>query len=390
MHRQRNPLSKAGAQQPFRGIAGARVSYRKQPGGWRVARHRARERVMRAWLGLSLVALVAVILLPSAGVAQPQDLMKRMRCLACHVGESQHHLDGKEHQSKSSTIAMPEFERGDHGKMLCADCHSKGFTTFPHRNMKTETCMDCHPRTEPKEAAADKPYDFERILKEFEATAHFTEFQDEKEKCCGTATGKVGATSGISVVSKRNRDMTAKQRFTCEHCHEPHYFQATARIKDPQAILKNDNGPCLHCHMDGSTVALKDPAKPNLVAAHAYMPYAELHLQGTRCVDCHSSVATKVAHDLPKGMKAHQGCNTCHSIDSVLLSRLYRYASAPEGTAAGFHNAGIMKDGYVMGANRNRWTDVAAYLFVTAGLVLVGAHGGWRILARRRKEGAEP
>jgi len=333
---------------------------------------------------LSMIAL-GTALMPNGAVAQAQDLMKRMRCLACHVGESQHHLDGKEHQSKSSTIAMPEFERSDHGKMLCADCHAKGFTTFPHRNMKTETCMDCHPRTERKAAEADKPYDFERILKEFEATAHFTEYQDEKEKCCGTATGKVGATSGISVVSKRNRDPTAKHRFTCEHCHEPHYFQATARIKDPQHILKNDNGPCLHCHMDGSTVALKDPAKPSLVAAHAYMPYAELHLQGTRCVDCHSSVATKVAHDLPKGMKADQGCNTCHSINSVLLSRLYRYASAPEGATAGFHNTAILRDGYVMGATRNRWTDIAAYLFVTAGLVLVGVHGGWRILARRRR-----
>jgi len=329
------------------------------------------------------IALGAVFL-PRAAAAQAQgDLMKRMRCLACHVGESQHRLDGKEHQSKSSTIAMPDFEGADHGKMQCSDCHSKGFAIFPHRNMKTETCMDCHPRQEAKEAEADKPYDFEGIRKEFEASAHFTEYQHEAEKCCGTSAGKPGAKPGVA--SKRARDMSAKQRFTCEHCHEPHYFKATGGIKDPGLILKNDNGPCLHCHMDGSSVALKDPAKPNLVAAHAYMPYAELHLQGTRCVDCHSSVAGNVAHDLPKGMKADQGCNTCHSLDSVLLRRLYRFVDGPNATKAGFHSAAIMKDGYVMGANRNRWTDLAAYLLLTTGLVFVFAHGGWRILARRRK-----
>lgn len=335
----------------------------------------------------AMLCLAAMLMLGGRSEAAGQaDFMKRMRCLACHVGESQHRLDGKEHISKSSTIDMPQFENADHGKMLCADCHSKGFTNFPHRNMKTETCMDCHPRKEAKDAEADRHYEFERINREFEATVHFTEYKHAKERCCGTAVGKAGAGGGAGAAANRKmRETGANQRFTCEHCHEPHYFKATAHIKDPALILKNDNGPCLHCHMDGSSVALKDPATPNLLAAHAYLPHADMHLKGTRCIDCHTSVTPTVAHDLPKGMKADQGCNTCHSIDSIVVRRLYRYVDNARATEAGFHNAALMKDGYVMGANRHRWTDIAAYLLLSMGMVLVIAHGGWRVLARKRK-----
>lgn len=368
---------------PKRAVHQTFISFGDHPSA-RLSAHRPT--VGGVWLLFALMSVFMLAAILGAGIAAAAgqgDFMKRMRCLACHVGESQHRLDGQEHISKSSTIDMPQFESADHGKMLCADCHSKGFTNFPHRNMKTETCMGCHPRKEAKEAEADKKYEFHRINKEFEATVHFTEYQHNKERCCGTAPGKQ-RTAGAGA-NRKMRETGNNQRFTCEHCHEPHYFTATARIKDPKRILKNDNGPCLHCHMDGSSVALKDPAGPNLVAAHAYLPYADQHLNGTRCVDCHTSVSPTVAHDLPLGRKADQGCNTCHSIDSIEVRRLYRYVDNAHATKAGFHNAALMKNGYVMGANRNRWADLAAYLLVSMGLVLVLAHGGWRMLARKQK-----
>lgn len=305
-----------------------------------------------------------------------------MRCLACHVGASQHVLDGKPRRSSSSTIDLKHFQDADHGKLDCSECHAKGFDVFPHRSKKTETCMDCHPRKEAG-AADDKPYEFERMREEFEETVHFTEYRHAKEKCCGTATGKTPVQS-FPPGSDDGEPKKANERFTCEHCHEPHYFKATRRIKEPHLIRANDNGPCLHCHMDGATVALADPAKPNLIEAHKYLPYAELHLKGTRCIDCHSSVTKAVTHDLPKGKGADQGCNSCHSIDSVLLTRLYRYADTTQ-SKLGFHNTRLLEDGYVMGANRHRWTDVTAYLLMSFTFALVFTHGGWRIWARGKR-----
>lgn len=347
------------------------------------------------WFGIvSCVAVVTAFATPSSrATGKPQaaqasetpNIMKRMRCLACHVGANQHVLDGKPRRSSSSTIDIAKFRDADHGKLDCAECHSKGFTIFPHRSAKTETCMDCHPRQE-EGARDDEPYDFHRMREEFEGTVHFTEYRHAKEKCCGTA-ARTPTGEATPVQNAGSGEAKANERFTCEHCHEPHYFKATERMREPHLIRANDNGPCLHCHMDGATVALADPAKPSLLEAHRYLPYAQRHLDGTRCIDCHASVGKAVTHDLPKGKGADQGCNTCHSIDSVLLRRLYRYAE-PSEAALGFHNAAILRDGYVMGANRHRWTDVAAYIVMTFSLALVFAHGGWRLWARMKQMSA--
>lgn len=327
---------------------------------------------------------IGVVLIASPVVGGTGESTQNLQCMACHAGPGRLVFDAKTGQSRSVTISIDEFRRADHGKSQCLDCHSKGFATFPHRAKKTETCMDCHPRKD-KGADADKPYDFDRMRKEFEGTIHFKDYIHAKERCCGTTTGKPQpvAPTASTGDGRPSQEKKAGQRFTCEHCHEPHYFKATAHIKEPLLIRENDNGPCLRCHKDGATGPLADPAKSSLVVAHRYLPQAQLHLDGTRCVDCHTNVMTKVAHDLPKGKGADQGCNTCHSIDSVLLTRLYRYAEGG-GQKLGFHNSRMLQDGYVMGGNRHKWMDIAAYLLMSVGFTLVLTHGGWRALARWR------
>lgn len=352
---------------------------------------------MRARLASGCAAALfagVVISLKFCGLALPAaaetgDAVQRLRCLACHAGANRLTAPSKAAPTRGGTISIPDFRDADHGNIHCLDCHSKGFAIFPHTQKKTETCMDCHPRTE-KGAEDDKPYGFERMQEEYEGTVHFTEFRHAKEKCCGTATGKpVHAPPAKSSRADDPHRRAAEQRFTCEHCHEPHYFKATSRIKEPALIRENDNRPCLDCHADGATGPLSAPAEPSLLQAHSYLPHAALHLAGTRCIDCHTSVTSAVAHDLPLGKKADQGCNTCHSLDSVLLKRLYRYVDVTE-RRLGFHNARILQDGYVMGANRHRWTDLAAYGLTSVGLALVLAHGAWRVLGRRQGGGRQP
>jgi nitrate/TMAO reductase-like tetraheme cytochrome c subunit len=309
--------------------------------------------------------------------------------MACHVGPERFAIDRDTGEQMSITIRMTDFHAGDHAKTHCLDCHKEGFDLFPHVRMKTYTCMDCHPRKaaeDPEGAEDDKPYDFERMKKEFEETVHFTEYQHEDEKCCGTAHDKSEAERAKIKphpveVKKKEGDEIPKQRFTCEHCHDPHYFKATAHTKLPHLILENDNGPCLQCHKDDATGPLADPAEPNLLAAHAYLPHAELHLKGTRCIDCHTTVFTTVAHDLPEGKGADQGCNSCHSVNTILAERLYRYVNDPERTL-GFRNAKILQDNYTMGAHRNFWTDWATYILVGFCTLAILIHGGLRLYYR--------
>jgi hypothetical protein len=99
-------------------------------------------------------------------------------------------------------------------------------------------------------------------------------------------------------------------------------------------------------------------------------------------------VTSTIAHDLPLGKKANQGCNTCHSIDSVLMNRLYRYVSDVK-PKLGFNNSPLLQDGYVMGGNRHKWTDIAAYFLMAVGVTLVLAHGGWRLARRRRSSASQ-
>ncbi|HMN37694.1 MAG TPA: cytochrome c3 family protein [Hyphomicrobium sp.] len=341
----------------------------------------------RIFIGVMLAAIIPAA--PAVAEAQPgmgARVSRGLQCKACHAGPNRIVFDPKSGRQRNITINSAEFGGADHGKTDCMECHTKGFERFPHVNEKTKTCMDCHPRTE-KGASEDKPYDFDRIRKEYEETVHFTKYRHAKEKCCGTAAGdktKVIMAAVKGGDAKALDGKKAEERFTCEHCHNPHYFKATSRIKQPNLILANDNGPCLDCHKDDAIGPLADPEKAGLLATHKYLPYAQMHLDGTRCVDCHTTVTAAVAHDLPKGKKADQGCNTCHSVDSVLMTRLYRYVRDAE-QSLGFNNTRLLQDAYVMGATRQKWTDFTVYLAMGLGLVLVLAHGAWRILSRRRR-----
>lgn len=328
-------------------------------------------------------ALLSILFLATPiAAAEPE---RGLKCVACHLGKNRLVLDSKSLESVSVTINFDDFRSADHGKLECGDCHVKGFSGFPHRNKQSKTCMDCHPREGPG-AEKDKPYEFDRIRREFEDTIHFKKFKHGKPRCCGTAT--VASAGGAAPPASEGTGGAGKvvQRFACEHCHEPHYFKATSRLKEPALIRYNDNGFCLRCHSDDAKGPLADPAEPSLLAAHHYLPHVKIHLESSRCVDCHTNVKLAVAHDLPEGNKANQGCNTCHSIDSILMTRLYRYVSAEgSGPTLGFNNSRLLLDNYVIGANRHIWTDVAAYLLTTLGLVLVLAHGSWRIVDRWRR-----
>jgi hypothetical protein len=241
----------------------------------------------------------------------------------------------------------------DHASIACQKCHVEGFDTFPHFGKKILGCMDCHPR-EGKGAHEDEPYHFGRIKREFKRTVHFTEH---------------------------------RKKFGCVECHHPHYFEATAHLGPPRAILAHHNDMCLNCHaadpegqLDTIGNRLIDAAKPNLVAVHASIPHTTLHLRNTRCYDCHSGIEHVVSHTLPLGDET-PGCESCHTSDSV-HARLYRYVKKA-GRTAGFTHPAMIRDSYVMGATRHTPLDAVTYILVGGVLLLVVAHGLMRFVRRK-------
>lgn len=68
-----------------------------------------------AWLRIACWgAVLAVAGLHAAQGAETSNPLKRMRCLACHVGANQHVLDGKQREASRSTIDLAKFRDADH------------------------------------------------------------------------------------------------------------------------------------------------------------------------------------------------------------------------------------------------------------------------------------
>jgi hypothetical protein len=289
---------------------------------------------------------------PVAAVMSLEDRVA-FQCVGCHTGNAKSFTDPLTGKKKNTLMDIVRKQAADHADVACQKCHVKGFSTFPHFATKILRCKDCHPR-EGVGAQEDRPYDFGRIEQEFENTVHFTEH---------------------------------RKKFGCLECHHPHYFEATARLGAPEAILEHHNDMCLNCHAANATgqvdtigARLTDPAEPNLVAEHASIPHAARHLRTTRCYDCHSGTNHVVSHALPIGENT-PSCESCHSVDSV-HARLYRYVDKPRQTA-GFTHSAMLRDNYVMGATRYKPLDALTYVLAGGALLVIVAHGVMRFVRRK-------
>lgn len=321
-------------------------------------------------LGRALLVSILCALHSPAVPAQGPELNRtaiELQCVSCHAGhrESPQYVFNPEIGIRSNVmIDMPEFRQSDHGDMACVDCHTLGFDQYPHGYPRQRlACMACHPGPLEKtpeyvklgfpRIIEDAEYEFWRIEKEYENSPHFTE-----------------------VVN-----------FTCEECHDPHYFKATKRQFSPLSILENDNAPCIRCHKADALDMhmLSDPADPNLVALHEYVQLPKEHIENTRCIDCHTDIEHVVAHDMRVEEDADQGCMSCHSIESIMMTRHYRYHDEFENSDLGFQHAALMQDSYVMGANRNRYIDYISYAVIGITLFVLGVQGIDRLIHRRRR-----
>jgi predicted CXXCH cytochrome family protein len=299
--------------------------------------------------GLAFVAM-ALALLALSPEAQATGHQRTITCLGCHGGSPRPAFDLQTGEMRDLGIDMTRFRGSDHGEVQCLECHVEGFHSFPHFGKKSLGCMECHPREEALDV--ERKYEFERIEEEFESTVHFMEHPEA---------------------------------FTCLECHDPHFFRATERFESPGLILRDNNAQCLRCHAVDAEGPLADPSERGLVADHAYLHHTLLHLRSTRCVECHSDTAHAVAHDLRVGQEARD-CVACHTLQSVLVTRLYRYHGNEMERWWGFTHPTLLEDGYVMGATRSVALDWLTYVSIGGALLFVALHGTVR-LVRRRKRG---
>ncbi len=302
-------------------------------------------------LRLAVLAFAAMSAAPAAAAAPD------VRCEGCHAGGPRLVTDPRSGTVRDIAVDLAALRRSEHGRLPCRECHTGRFAVFPHpRDRTTRACGDCHPR-EGTGAAADAPYDFPRIVGEFERSVH----------------------AGI-------------EGFRCESCHPPHAFRTLASLAVTSAVLADHNGPCLACHRRGAEGPLADPSKRGLRAEHGFLPRTAVHLAGSRCLDCHRRDGAAVSHLLPAAAATERLCTSCHRRDSLLNAGFLRHRPR-DGTVLGFTNPAILEEAYVMGATRNLPLDLLACLAGGGVFLLAGAYGVRR-RARRPPaplpEGAAP
>ena len=275
-------------------------------------------------------------------------------CLRCHdmATLATRNADGSVHSvSVDSTL----FTASNHGRLSCVRCHaSTDVLVYPHGADATPamTCLTCHGGEEP----VMREMRFDQIQAEFDSSIHAS------CECPDASNG-----------------------FTCFTCHDPHVFRISG---DPSlATIASQNALCFQCHGNPdvfSRIAGKSAAELNEV--HQWLPARQNHWQHVRCLDCHTSYTPpNRSHLVMAKERAVSNCEACHTANTLLATKLY-LSNDETGNQAGFLNAAVFNDSYVIGATRNMWLDLFGVLIVGGSIFGVAGHYIGRKLFRKHRE----
>ena len=317
----------------------------------KIARFAAIAAVMLAVVGLPTLARAQDDF--SVGEADPDLPLKikawNAECISCH---SEQGVKNPPRQgmdlAKLATLVFDtaKFEGSVHSAAACKDCHGDAMAEYPHAKSVVKSCPDCH------QGPA------KTIVPEFQSTVHYKQHPGQ---------------------------------FTCDSCHDAHAWKKSVKLGDLKAVVAQDNAMCRQCHSSDLQYAkfgITKKPKP-LEEIHDWLPNPNNHWKHVRCIDCHTAErADGISHEILPKDQTQRHCVACHSTDSSLRVRLYRYLAEDERVkAAGFVNGFILNGAYVVGATRNPILDTLS--FIVFGLLVAGlaGHGLIRIITGSLRKG---
>ncbi|PLX25240.1 MAG: hypothetical protein C0599_00945 [Salinivirgaceae bacterium] len=267
-------------------------------------------------------------------------------CLQCH-GNKYYSFYNEVAERTEHKLMNPYFVidsvsylQGEHQGHYCTDCHLEDYNTYPHApELKLEpkiSCLLCH--------------DFSAIEEEVSQSVHYEALGDQ---------------------------------FHCELCHDPHSNKIVK--SNIEELIEYNNSRCLNCHNNIDKYQLLVSHKnPEILKTHSWLPNQTLHFQHVRCIECHTAVndtAEALHHILPKE-QAVRKCVECHSTNSMLSNKLYKYEKAKD-PKGGFYNTVILNDSYVIGANRNKYLNNISLLIFALTFGGIFIHIVMRIIKRK-------
>lgn len=282
---------------------------------------------------------------------------KNEQCFKCHGQNIYEFMDSsagaevKRVMFPDGIIDRNKFYRSNHKSFSCTDCHSENFTRYPHpAELKQEinfNCMDCHAGDE-----KSAKFKFENIDSVYGISVHYT----LKDK-----------------------------GFTCWSCHNPHEYKTNINeARNLKEVIRYDNKICLDCHSDPKRFHLfSGRDQTNIMKVHSWLKDESAHLKNVRCLECHSAMKDSllILHQILPKENAVRKCNECHSKNSLLMTSLYKSGKEVK-YKNGFLNGKIIKESYVIGANRNEYLDILSLVIFALVSVIICIHIIFRVLKK--------
>lgn len=308
-----------------------------------------------AYFSVILVTAILPIFTPS--LAQPSNLptvsapesdkpptktWPTTNCKVCHQNPGMRPAyvgsDGVLHDLY---VDQKRFEQSTHyimaGKYRCVNCHETGYGVYPHKKHEPLGCFDCH----------------ERLKEKFLAIT-------------------------ASVQQSVHGD-SEQVKFQCDTCHSVHYAK-----KSRQMTLDEKKTMCTKCHDERHNLT-----GISLLEQHQWHPQAQLHLERTACIACHTQPdqweeSFTFKHRVLAKDDASRGCDDCHSIGGKLADYLIDIGENPMQLT----NEQLADNFYVSGATRILWLDNLGLLLLIATAIGVFGHGLVRMgaIVLRRKQ----
>lgn len=301
------------------------------------------------------IMMIIMLMIITAAQAEPDN----GKCFKCHASPTLKEIDEETGVTRNLYVDPLAFKGSNHGRLQCTFCHGNSHDSWPHSKSAAVdlTCITCH--------SANSTF--------LHNNMQFS------EKFDGIPIGKIYDEFQQNYHVKKLGD-----KFNCFSCHDPHSFQRN--FTDRAQKIVADNAMCLHCHASTSNLKMLTARKfDNIENIHAWLPNPELHWKNVRCIDCHSSYnAPNLSHNILPKDKAVKNCEKCHSQNTILMTKLYKYESKKEKEKSGFVNGSILNKSYVIGSTRNSYLDKISIIIFAGMFIFIGIHGGIRLLTKKK------
>jgi hypothetical protein len=91
-------------------------------------------------------------------------------------------------------------------------------------------------------------------------------------------------------------------------------------------------------------------------------------------------------HQILTADQAVKHCEDCHSANSLMITKLYKYKTEESRQKFGFINSVALNEAYIIGMTRNVILDQLSFLILGVMAIGISAHGTARWLSNKRRK----